>query len=293
MSQIPSSELVLNPDGSIYHLNLRPEDIAPTILTVGDPERVGRVSRHFDRIEFRRQKREFVTHTGWLGNRRLSVISTGIGPDNIDIVLNELDALVNIDLASRRPKDTHTQLQLVRIGTSGGLQPDLEVDSFVAARFGLGFDNLLSFYEYLPNLAEATLTDELRTFLEYAGHLPVTPYICEGSTMLANVIGEGMHHGITITAPGFYGPQGRQLRLRPRLNPSAIRSLANFSYEGLRILNFEMETAAIFGLSRLLGHRALSCNVLIANRSTGVFSADPYAAIDRLIETVLENVEKL
>lgn len=293
MSHISPSELVLNADGSIYHLNLHPEEIAPIILTVGDPGRVSRVSRHFDRIEVRKEKREFITHTGWVGRRRLSVISTGIGPDNIDIVLNELDALVNIDLDSRVPKDDLTQLRLIRIGTSGCIQPDLPVDSFVAARFGLGFDNLLTFYEYRPNLVEATLFDELSAYLDVAGHLPVMPYVCEGSASLARAIGSNMHSGITITAPGFYGPQGRRLRLQSRLTAGMVKSLANFSQAGMRILNFEMETAPLFGLTRMLGHQALSCNVLIANRATGTFSADPHAAIDRLIVEVLEKVERL
>jgi len=287
--QIPDSELILNPDGSIYHLELLPGEIGDIVFTVGDPGRVGRVSRYFDRIDVIKAKREFITHTGKLNERRLSVISTGIGPDNIDIVLNELDALVNIDFDTRRIKEKRKVLDIIRIGTSGGLQPDLPVDGMVAARFGLGLDNLLHFYEYRSNLAEAELHDELMTFQEYAGRLPVRPYVTEGSAELFRQVGSDMHPGITVTAPGFYGPQGRRLRLATRLNRPLLDALSNFSYRGsLRITNFEMETAALYGLARLLGHRALSCNLLLVNRPKGKVSADPKAGIDRLIRTVLE-----
>ena len=289
-SPIPDSELLLNADGSIYHLNLLPGEVAPTVFTVGDPGRVARVSRYFDQIEVKKEKREFITHTGRLNGRRLSVISTGIGPDNIDIVVNELDALVNIDFASRQPKRELTALNLIRIGTSGGLQPDLAVDSMVAARFGLGMDNLLRYYDYPVNLPEAELHDALTAFLEYAGHLPVAPYFTEGSHELLKKIGADMHAGITITAPGFYGPQSRRLRLASQLNRPMLERLTNFEFQGLRITNFEMETAALYGLARLLGHRALACNTLLVNRWKGEASPDPKAAIDRLIRTVLGQV---
>lgn len=288
--QIPHSELILNPDGSIYHLNLLPDEIAGTVFTVGDPGRVARVSRYFDHIEVKKEKREFITHTGRLNGRRLSVISTGIGPDNIDIVVNELDALVNIDFASRQPKKEKTVLELIRLGTSGGLQPAIPVDSMVTARFGLGLDNLMHFYQYPTNLPEAELYDELTAFLDYIGRLPVNPYITEGSQELLKKIGGEMHQGITVTAPGFYGPQGRHLRLPSRLNRHLLESLANFDYQGIRITNFEMETAALYGLARLLGHRALSCNILLVNRPQGAVSPDPKAAEDRLIRTVLGRV---
>lgn len=287
---IPASELILNQDGSIYHLNLHPEDIAHTILTVGDPGRVPKVSRHFDEIELRKEKREFITHTGRIGRKRLTVISSGIGPDNIDIVLNELDALFNIDFESRQPKREKTVLNIIRIGTSGGLQPDVPVGSIVAARYGLGFDNLLHFYEYQPSMAEAELFDALQNFLQYAGRLPVPPYITEGSrTLLEDIAGE-MFQGITITAPGFYGPQGRRLRLPPRLQSTFLEKLANFEFQQVKITNFEMETAAIYGLARLLGHRALSCNALLVNRPRGSFSEDPKQLENKLIETVLTRI---
>lgn len=292
MNQIPDSELIINPDGSIYHLNLHPEEVANTILTVGDPDRVDRVSRHFDQVELRRKKREFVTHTGRIGKKRLSVISTGIGPDNIDIVLNELDALKNIDFSRREPVREKTILNIIRIGTSGGLQADIPVGSMVAARFGLGIDNLIHFYEYKPNLAEAALYDELQGFLEYAGQLPVDPYVAEGSRTLLNEIAPRMHHGITITAPGFYAPQGRRLRLASRLHPAFLETLANFSFRGARITNFEMETAAIYGLSRLLRHRALSCNTLLVNRPAGTFSEEPKELENQLIKEVLLRISE-
>jgi len=292
MNSIPASELILNQDGSIYHLNLHPDEIAHTILTVGDPGRVPRVSRHFDEIELRKEKREFVTHTGRIGRKRLTVISSGIGPDNIDIVLNELDALVNIDFESRQVKRERTVLNIIRIGTSGGLQAGIPVGSLVAARFGLGFDNLLHFYNYQPSLPEAELFDELQNFLEYAGQLPVTPYVTEGSQNLLDGIATDMHHGITITAPGFYGPQGRRLRLPPRLQDVNLKNLANFEFQKVKITNFEMETAAIYGLSRLLGHRALSCNALLVNRPKGAFSDDPKELENKLIETVLTRISE-
>jgi uridine phosphorylase len=287
MAGIPESELMLNDDGSIYHLNLRPEDIAPIILTAGDPGRVSRISRHFDHIELKREKREFVTHTGMLGGRRLTALSTGIGPDNIDIVLNELDALVNIDFETRQPKRERTVLNIIRLGTSGGLQPDLPVGELVASHYGLGFDNLMRFYKYPPSLPEANLYDEFKVFQEYAGRVPVDPYVAEGSAALREKLATDMHHGITVTAPGFYGPQGRRLRLESTLHPEA---LANFEFQGVKITNFEMETAAIYAMAKLLGHRALSCNVLLVNRPKGTFSDDPKALENKLIETMLEKI---
>ena len=288
--KLRESELIINPDGSIYHLKLRPEQIADTILTVGDPGRVGRVSRHFDTIEHKLEKREFHTHTGTLNGRRLTVLSTGIGPDNIDIVLNELDALVNIDLETREVRKEHRQLRIIRVGTCGCLQPDIPVDAFVSSAYGLGLDNLFDFYEYHPNLGEAELFDELQDFLLHAGALPVRPYFFEGAPDLRRRLSANMHTGITLTCPGFYGPQGRQLRLRSRLQLDLIETMSNFESHGLKLLNFEMETSAIFGLARLLGHQAASCNVVLANRRDRTFSPNPQAAIDRLIEEVLERL---
>jgi uridine phosphorylase len=288
MQPISNSELILNPDGSIYHLNLRPEDIAPIIITVGDPGRVARVSQHFDKIEVKKEKREFCCHTGRVGQKRISVISTGIGPDNIDIAINELDALVNIDFEQRQPKSTHTVLTFIRIGTSGALREDVPVDSFVASAYGLGLDNLLYFYGYKNNMPEAELTDALSAYMQYTKRLPF--YACQGSQQLLSQIGEGMVHGITLTSPGFYGPQGRQLRLLPRFDKAAFRQLAEFEFKGTPITNFEMETSAIYGLARLLGHRALSTNAIIANRASGTFSQAPKRIVDQLIVKVLERV---
>jgi uridine phosphorylase len=285
MQRISNAELILNADGSIYHLNLRPEDIAPTILTVGNPGRVARVSKYFDEVRVRKEKREFVCHTGRIGQTELSVLSTGIGPDNIDIVINELDALVNIDFETRAPKAGHTALNIIRIGTSGSLRADLPVDSFVASAYGIGLDNMLSFYQYQQNLAEAELEDELRAFLKEKMDLPF--YVCAGSRALLEKVGQGMHHGITLTAAGFYGPQGRQLRLQPRFNTERMEQLGHFYFGKTPITNFEMETAAIYGLSRMLGHRALSTNVILANRPAGQFSPDPQKSVEQLIEQVI------
>ncbi len=288
--KIPESELVLNSDGSIYHLGIRPEHLADTVLTVGDPRRVARISRHFDRVEFRREKREFLTHTGWRRGRRLTVVSTGIGPDNIDIVVNELDALANIDLDKREPRAEPRALRLMRVGTCGCLQPGIPVDSLLISAFAIGLDNLLHFYDYAPTLPEATLMDELRAFLEQAGRLPVRPYAVAGSTTLRREMGDAFHSGITLTCPGFYAPQGRRLRLPTRLSGGMIEKLSHFEFQGEKVVNLEMETSALFGLGRLLGHRVASCNVVLANRRTGQFSPNPQAAIDNLIVEVLDSL---
>jgi uridine phosphorylase len=288
MSSFAPSELILNDDGSIYHLHLQPDQIADTIFTVGDPARVERISQHFDRIEHRVHKREFITHTGSIGHKRLTVISTGIGPDNIDIVLNELDALANIDLVSRREKADLKTLTLIRIGTSGALQADIEPGQRVASTYGLGFDNLLAYYDLKPNLGEAELITALNGFQAVTERWPVQPYAVSGSPDLIRTIGKNMLLGITITSPGFYGPQGRSLRLKSRL--TALDRIPHFRHRGHRITNFEMETSAIYGLSRLLGHRALSCNVILANRARGTFSSDAQGDVDRLIREVLERV---
>jgi len=293
MSQIiPESELVLNPDGSIYHLALHPEDIATRILLVGDPDRVARISRHFDHIEIQKQKREFVTHTGTLNGQRITVMSTGIGTDNIDIVLNELDALANIDLKTREVKQQHTTLHFIRIGTSGSLQPDLLVDEFLAGTHGLGLDMLMHYYDS-PETEEESKMSEVLMAHGTSASMPARPYFRAASSRL---LGHFTKHysfktGITATCAGFYGPQGRQLRAALKY-PDFLESLQRFEYNGLRVMNFEMETAGIYGLGRILGHECLSVNAIIANRATHTFSKDPYKTIDRLIETVLEIVSK-
>jgi uridine phosphorylase len=291
MPHIPESELIVNPDGRIYHLALHPDELAKTVITVGDPGRVERVSSHFDRVDVKITKREFVTHTGWLGGKRITVISTGIGPDNIDIVLNELDALVNIDFQTRQPKTKQTSLDIVRIGTTGSLQPDLPVDQFLISRYGVGLDNLLHFYEYQPTMPEAELYDDLRNFMEHSGKLPAEPYIFEASGELADAIAQDyLRQGITLTCPGFYAPQGRELRAKSRLALKTLQTFSNFRHKGYHITNFEMETAAIFGLARILGHRALSCNAVLANRLDNTFSQQPKKTVDALIKLVLDRI---
>ena len=289
MSTFPPSELIINPDGSIYHLNLHPEQIAPIVITVGDPDRVAMVSSYFDRIEEQVQKREFVTHTGYLGKQRITVISTGIGTDNIDIVLTELDALVNIDFKTRKQKDEHTSLQIIRIGTSGALQPDLPIDSFLASSYGMGLDGLLHYYERKLNKSEHLLQSNFVHAMAGQLALPIPPYFAQASTALLDTIGANMLQGITITCPGFYGPQGRILRI-PAATNDFLSHLQRYQFEAHRFTNFEMETAGIYGMANLLGHQAISCNALIANRANGTFSSDSKAAVRKLIELVLQKI---
>jgi uridine phosphorylase len=282
---IPASELILNERGAIYHLDCRPEEIADTIIVVGDPDRVKKVSQYFDRIEFQNQHREFITHTGYVGNKRLSVCSTGIGPDNIDIVFNELDALANIDLETRTIRPQLKSLQIIRIGTSGSLQADIPVDAFVAGTHGLGLDNLLHFYHLSNNEEEKQL---LQAFIRHTGldgHASA-PYLSSAGVSLLKHFVDGFHHGITVTCPGFYGPQGRVLRLSLR-HPGLNDQLSSFHFGAHRIANFEMETSAIYGMGRLLGHQCLSLNAIVANRIRKEFSKDAAATIDSLIKKVL------
>lgn len=286
MQKIAESELILNGRGAIYHLNVRPEEIANTIIVVGDPERVVKVSAHFDKVEYKLQHREFITHTGFIGNQQLSVVSTGIGPDNIDITLNELDALVNIDFETRMIKKELTKLNIIRFGTSGSLQADIPVDSFVASTHGLGLDNLLNFYNYEKTPADKELTEafisqtNLDTAITY-------PYVFSGSETLLQKFGTGFHRGITVTCPGFFGPQGRVLRLGLS-SPDLVDQLTNFHFNTHRITNFEMETSAIFGLGKLMGHECMSVNAIIANRVIKKFSNDSHAAVEKLIVKALE-----
>ncbi len=290
MHRIAESELILNSRGAVYHLDLRPEELAATIITVGDPERVGEVSKHFDSVDVQRRHREFVTHTGRIGKKRLSVVSTGIGPDNIDIVLNELDALVNIDFESRSIKPSLTSLDIVRVGTSGSLQADIPVDSFVASTHGLGLDNLLNYYRLEHNESERQLLQSFVTHTQL--HAQIShPYISLGSASLLKHYVGGFHQGITVTCPGFYGPQGRVLRLGIR-NPELIDRLTQFSYGPHRITNFEMETSAIYGLGKLLGHHCLSLSAIVANRITKEFSKDSAATIERLIQQTLQTLSE-
>lgn len=286
--RIPESELILNPDGSVYHLHLLPEQIAPTIITVGDPERVDMVSRYFDHVEHRVQKREFITHTGRIGNNPVTVISTGIGTDNIDICLNELDALVNIDLPTRTVKAQHTALDIVRIGTSGCLHDDIPLGSFLASDYGLGLDGLMLYYEAPQHPKADALYDALWAYARANNQrFPLPPTVAKASeSLLQRFASEEILHGITLTATGFYAPQNRQLRVKSTIN-ELLELLRGFSFEDLRITNFEMETAGIYGLCEIFGHRALSLNVLIANRQAGQFIAEPYKAVDKLIQYTL------
>lgn len=287
---IQSSELILNPDGSVYHLNLKPEHIAHDIIFVGDQNRVEKITKNFDSIEFSQQKREFKTQTGLYKGKRITVMSTGIGPDNIDIVMNELDALVNIDLVTRQPKETLTSLNIIRIGTSGSLHEDIPVDSFVMSTFGLGLDNMLRSY-LIDEVSNLEMED---AFVKHTNWdlRKGKPYVISCSEKLKKIIeSDKMHKGITATAGGFYGPQGRVLRLH--IQDEELNSkMDNFEFEENRITNLEMETGAIYGLGKLLGHECLSLNAIIANRASGTFSDDPYKAVDELIAYTLEKLAK-
>ncbi|WP_456062648.1 nucleoside phosphorylase [Capnocytophaga leadbetteri] len=288
---IKESELILNPDGSIYHINLRPEQVADTIILVGDPNRVPRVSAYFDTIEFKTQKREFCTHTGTYKGKRLTALSTGIGPDNIDIVINELDALFNIDLHTRKPKEQLTSLNIVRFGTSGSLQADIPVDSFVLSSHGLGMDNMLHAYKDAPNVREIAMEEAFMAHTQWNTDKG-RPYIVGcGETLKQRLLTDKVFEGITGTAPGFYGPQGRMLRL-PVQDPTLNDKLHSFNYKGYRMTNLEMETSAIYGLSKLLGHQAVSLNAIIANRAAGTFTKDTKKVVENLIVYGLEQLAK-
>ena len=286
--QIGPSELILNQDGSIYHLNLLPEDIADTVILVGDPQRVERISRHFDSIEVRKQKREFITHTGRYKNKRLSVLSTGIGTDNIDIVLNELDALVNIDLKKREVNRKKNILRLVRLGTSGAVQPEIPVDTFLLSEFSVGFDSVLHYYDS----EGVRFLDIEKALVEHCKWDPLKsrPYVVKSDEELLELCSdETVSVGFTGSNVGFYGPQGRYLRLAAK-DPELNEKLSTFSFNGNKLTNFEMETSALYGLSALLGHRAISINAIIANRSTLTFSKDPGKTVDRLIKWTLDKL---
>jgi uridine phosphorylase len=291
MGRIAESELIINTRGAVYHLDLRPEEIADTIITVGDPDRVAEVSKYFDEIEVRQKHREFVSHTGRVGKKRLTVLSSGIGPDNIDIVINELDALANIDFDTRQSNEKLRSLNIIRLGTSGSLQADIPVDSLVASTHGLGVDNLLHFYRMEQNEEEKQLLQSFITHTQITAPMSM-PYIHSAAPSLLKHFVNGFHQGITVTCPGFYGPQGRVLRLGVR-NPNLINRLTDFRFGPHRISNFEMETSAIYGLGSLLGHRCLALNAIVANRVLQNFSKDGKAAVETLIKTFIEKAESL
>lgn len=280
-----NSELILNPDGSLYHINLKPENIGETVFLVGDPDRVPIVSAFFDQVDFKTQKREIVTHTGIKNGKKVSVISTGMGTDNIDIVLGELDAAVNIDLIKKERKPDHKSLNFIRLGTSGSLQGDIPVDSILASSHGLGLDGLLHFYEGSESFTENSFIDNFIKESDWNKNF-ARPYIVEAGNELLQKA-DGFITGVTATACGFYGPQGRTLKLNVQ-EPLLNEKLTAFSHNNLRITNFEMETSGIYGLSSLMGHQALSVNTIIANRITGEFSKDYKLAVTKMIEQVLD-----
>ena len=288
MNQISESELILNPDGSVYHLNLLPDDISDVIINVGDPDRVSKVSAFFDNIEVKKQKREFVTHTGHYKGRRISVISTGIGTDNIDIVYNELDALVNIDLKTRTVKPNLTALNLIRIGTSGALQPEIPVDSFVFSTFGLGLDGLLNFYQYTNTPEEQAIIEGFRKHYPNNCKLPES-YLTRSSLKLEKALSEGMFKGITASCSGFYAPQGRVLRYQ-LARTDMIEKLNSFRHGEHKVTNFEMETGAMYGLAKLLGHHCCAVNLIVANRIAQEFSKKYEERTHQLIQTVLDRI---
>jgi len=288
MEKIKESELVLQPNGNIYHLNLNPDNLAHDIIVVGDPGRVPIVSKHFDKIEFKTHNREIFTHTGYFNNKRITVLSTGMGTDNLDIVINELDALVNIDLKERIIKEKHTTLNIIRLGTSGALQADIPVDSYVMSSHGLGLDGLLHYYKLKKGIIDEGLSQAFIQQTEWDSNLP-RPYAVGCSELLANKIGMGLLKGITATASGFYGPQGRELRLK-LAHPDMNEKIEKFEYLGQKIVNFEMETSALYGLSALLGHKALTICAIIANRVSKQFSSDHEKVMENMIQLVLQRL---
>lgn len=288
MGKIKESELIINPDGSVYHLNVRPQDIANDIIFVGDQFRVEAITKYFDSIEFSTQKREFKTQTGTYKGKKISVISTGIGPDNIDIVMNELDALVNVDFETRTIKPNLTHLNIIRVGTSGSLQADIPVDSILMSTHGIGTDNMLRSYT-IDGITETAIED---AFIEHTNWdlTKGRPYIIEASSNLIEKFASAeIHQGITVTAGGFYGAQGRVIRI-PIQDTELNSKIDSFKFNLLRATNLEMETAAIYGLSKLLSHHSLSLNAIIANRANGTFSSDPYATVEKLIQYTLEKI---
>jgi uridine phosphorylase len=291
MQPIGASEMIINERGAIYHLNVRPDQIADTIITVGDPDRVAEVSKHFDRVEHICAHREFITHTGYVGNKRISVLSTGIGPDNIDIALNEVDALVNIDFETRTIKEQKKSVAIIRMGTCGSLQGEVGVDQLVAGTHGLGIDNLLHFYNLQNNEEEKAILSAFESHTQINSH-KVFPYIASASAGLIKHFTQGYNHGITVTCPGFYGPQGRILRM-PLAMPNLVDQMTSFKYGNHHIANFEMETSAIYGLCNILGHQCLSINVIVANRVKKEYSKDMGHAVNNMIQKSLAIIENI
>lgn len=288
-NSIPETQLILNNEGAIYHLNLRPDDIADDIILVGDPARVSMVADFFEKIEIQRQNRELVTVTGRYNGKRITVISTGMGTDNLDIVINELDALANIDFSTRKPKDAHRSLNLIRIGTCGALQADIPVEeSYVATRYALGFDGLLYFYGQNQKVNETAIRDAFIEYMDYPTDLP-KPYVVESSKDLFDRVGQGYFQGITATAPGFYGPQGRSLRM-PLAYPENNAKIEGFRYGNWRICNFEMESSALYGLGKMMGHNCATVCAVIANRVSEKFAIDYHPYVKKLVFNTIERL---
>lgn len=285
--QISATDLIINPDGSVYHLNLRPEDLAYTVITVGDPDRVTAISKHFDRIELKKGKREFISHTGYVGQKRITCISTGIGTDNIDIVLNELDALVNIDFVTRQLKKELISVEIIRIGTSGAIQPDLPMGTILASSYGLGMDALMQYYQHENSPEEGQV---LKDFISHCGSVDgIKPYFTAADPELLKRFAGEMEKGITVTAPGFYAPQGRQVRAKGKI-PDFIKLLNTFRHGDLRFTNLEMETAGIYALAKVLGHKALSVNAILASRVAFQFSLEPEQVVNKAIKLVFDQL---
>ena len=286
---IPASQLVLNNEGAVYHLGLHPEELADDVILVGDPGRVDTIASRFEKIEVKRQNRELWSRTGYYNGKRITVLSTGMGTDNLDIVMNELDTLANIDLKTRMPKEAHRTLNLVRIGTSGALQADIPVeDSYVATRYAIGLDGLLYFYKGNETVNEIAMRDAFIEQMDYPKDLPM-PYAVEGSKELFDQLGQGYYQGLTATAPGFYGPQGRTLRMKLAY-PENNRKIEAFRFQEWRVCNFEMESSALYGLGKLMGHRCLTVCAVIANRVSEKFCTDYHPYIDKLITNTLDRL---
>lgn len=286
---IQSSELIINADGSIFHLHLKPEQIADNIILVGDPGRVELIGKLLTDVEFQVENREFVSTTGKYNNQRVTIVSTGIGTDNIDIVVNELDALANINLVTREINPVHRKLNFVRIGTSGGLQDFLDINSFVISQKAIGFDGLLNFYANRDSVADLGFEEAFRIHTNWGKQL-TSPYVVNCSeTLLCKIRGNDTTTGVTISAPGFYGPQGRVLRL-PLADPRLNEKIESFTFEGYKITNFEMECSAIYGLSKLLGHEALTVCLIIANRLKKEANSNYHQSMETLIKLVLDRL---
>jgi len=288
--KISDTELILNRDGSIYHLHLLPEDIGEVILLVGDTKRTKLISKHFESIEEKKNNREFHSYTGTYKGKRITTLSTGIGTDNIDIVLNELDALLNIDFKTKMPKEKPNSLTLIRIGTSGALQPDIPVGSFVVSTKAIGFDGLINFYKNREKICDINFENQFKEYIGWNNLLP-SPYVVDASYDLLKKISNIFIKGITISTPGFYGPQGRILRL-PIWDPSINFKIRQFHYYGDRIINYEMESSAIYGLAKLMGHNALTVCIILANRIEGTFLKNYQKKIDELVEYTLDHIIK-